>query len=338
MPQMSSEEQAKPWGWGDFVIFIVLVALFVLGGYLLYKTDVAIGGIRGWLAMVGRWFVQLALVMATFAVYVACFAVLHVVISLATGTRLRRVKIFISFKHDYESIATEIQNGLEGPDIEVLRLPFRSQRDHDDVIAESFVVVPGPEPSWMANELGLAVGSKKPIAVIKHLPDQHLSDSLYRGYPVFAWEKLRTCNLIPLRRFMAFSAKSRGDIRPQFFRTVAGFGKMVAAGLTAWWVISVVVKEVDRILFAFAPRKAEAVAVSWLWAILILLAAVFAIGFAQAFVRRARGLAVARQKIRTREATYSEFSAVFSLLEADATILEVLEKAPLEPGHNDRTR
>lgn len=72
------------------------------------------------------------------------------------GQGSARVKIFVCCEHHFESIATEIQNGLEGPDIEVLRLPFRSQRDHDEVIKESLeegvgaadavVVVPGADP------------------------------------------------------------------------------------------------------------------------------------------------------------------------------------------------
>jgi len=336
---MGEDEQSKPWGLVDVVIAVVFVGLLVVSIYLFHRTYVAIGGIRGWFALLGRWLVQLALVLGVFTAYIACFALLHVVISLVTGTRLRRVKIFISFKHDYESIATEIGSGLVGRDIDVIRLPFSSSRDHDDVIAESLdavtaadavVVVPGPEPSWMANELGHAVGSKKPIAVIKHLPNQQLSDSLYRGYPVFTLDKLRTCKFVPLRRFLEFSARSRGDIWPQFLRSIAGSGALAVKGLGVWWLISAAVGEVNRFLFAFAPRKAEAVAVGWLWAVLALLAGVFAVGFARLLARRVRALAVARQKIRTRDATYDEFSEVFSLCQADAEILEVLEKAPLE--------
>jgi hypothetical protein len=73
--------------------------------------------------------------------------------------------------------------------------------------ADAIVVVPGPEPSWMANELGHAVGSEKPIALIKHLADQRLSDSLYRGYPVFTWDKLSGGRLVPLRRSSRFQPR-----------------------------------------------------------------------------------------------------------------------------------
>lgn len=102
----------------------------------------------------------------------------------------------------------KIEKALERTAIHVIRLPFRRGRDHNDVIKESLgavdsadgvVVVPGAEPSWMANELGDAVGSHKPIVVIKHLSDQPLSASLYSGYPVFAWDKIRN-DLRPLRR------------------------------------------------------------------------------------------------------------------------------------------
>jgi hypothetical protein len=44
---------------------------------------------------------------------------------------------------------------------------------------------------------------------------------------------------------------------------------------------------------------------------------------------------VARQKILTREATFSEFSQIFSSLEADVSILNALEKVPLKPRHEE---
>jgi len=178
------------------------------------------------------------------------------------------------------------------------------------------------------------VASKKPIAVIKHLPAQQLSDSLYRGYPVFTWQKLQAGGLRPLRRFLAFATRSRSDVWPQFQRSVAGFGTLVGTGVVVWWVISAVLDEIYKLVLAFAPRNAEAIAVGWLWATFILLAVVFAAAFAQMLYRRIRGLAVASQKIRTREATFAEFSAIFSLLKAEAPILNVLERTPLEPRHD----
>ena len=334
----------KPWGLLDVVIIVVLLALLALGVYFSYRSYVGLGGFRGYFALLRRWLIQLLWVLAAFTTYIACFALLHIVISLVTGTTLRRVKIFISFKHDYEAIATEIANSLAARDIEVIKLPFTSGRDHDDVIAQSLdavtdadaiVVVPGPDPSWMANELGHAVGSKKPIVVIKHLTDQRLSDSLYRGYPVFTWDKLSNGGLGPLRRFLAFATGSRSDVWPQFARSLAGFAELVVTGFFAWWLIAGLVKEVVEVIFAFNPRKGEALIVDWIWATFALLAVTFAAAFTIALLRRIRGLAVARQKIRTREATYSEFSTVFSPLPADAAILEVLEKAPLAPRHEE---
>jgi hypothetical protein len=100
-------------------------------------------------------------------------------------------------------------------------------------------------------------------------------------------------------------------------------------------VLEGLVEAVVKILLAYNPRRGEAIVVDWIWATFALLAVTFAAAFTQAFSRRIRGLAVARQKIRTREATYAEFSTVFSLLDADAAILEVLEKAPLEPRYKE---
>jgi len=330
----------KPWSVLDVFVVIAVLGLFGLGVYLSYRTYVGIGGFRGYFALLGRWLTQLLWVLAVFTAYLAGFALLHLVISVVTGTALRHVKIFISFQHDYEPIATEIAKALPARDIAVIKLPFTSGRDHDDVIAQSLdavtsadaiVVVPGAEPSWMANELGHAVGSRKPIAVIKHLADQRLSDSLYRGYPVFGWDKLKSGGFAPLRRFLAFSTKSRSDVWPQFGRSLAGFGSFVIAGFFAWYVIAGLVKEVVQVLLAFNPRRGEVVFVYWIWGTFGLLALAFALGFTRAIALRVRGLAVARQKILTREATYSEFSTVFSSLKADKDILQVLEKAPLEP-------
>ena len=108
----------------------------------------------------------------------------------------------------------------------------------------------------------------------------------------------------------------------------------MGTGVVVWWVISAVLDEIYKLVLAFAPRNAEAIAVGWLWATFILLAVVFAAAFAQMLYRRIRGLAVASQKIRTREATFAEFSAIFSLLKAEAPILNVLERTPLEPRHD----
>jgi hypothetical protein len=306
---------------------------FFLNAIPIYLLFVHKGSIWDYFAIVG---VRLALVAATFWGCIVCFVILHIIISLLTGTRLRPVQIFISFKHDYESIAAEIEKGLNGHDIQVIRLPFRFERDHDEVISESLravtaadalVVVPGRTPSWMANELGHAVASNKPIAVIKHLPDQGLSDSLYRGYPVFTWDRLHTDGLAPLRRFLVFATKARGDIRSQFYRCTEGFWIWIVAGFPVFFLLGVL-SEIVFYTWAFATADLTVVSQVW-WVYFALATVMFAAAFIVAFCQRLRGLAVARQKILTRDATFEEFSRVFSLLDADKTILSALERAPL---------
>jgi hypothetical protein len=340
----ADSKKSRSWGIGDTLVAIAFAGLIVLGCYLAYKTYVNLGGWRGEVGFMGRELRQFGLVLLTFAGYVVCFFFIHLVISVLTGVRLRRIRVFISFKHDYEAIAAALEQGLACPAIHVIRVPFTPGLDHDEVIAESLravtradavVVVPGPGSSWMANELGHAVGSFKPIAVIKHLPDQTLSASLYRGYPVFAWDKIRG-NFAPLRRFLVFAARSRADVLPQFGRSVAGFGSLAAGALIVWAVLSGLAKEAGNFVFAFAsPHKAEVFIRYYAWGSFILFAAVFAIAFAFVLARRIRGLAVTRQKIRTRDATFAEFQQVFSFLDADLEILNALEKEPLEPRHRE---
>jgi hypothetical protein len=340
----ANSEPSKPWGLGDTLGALVFAGLLGLGAFLAYRTYVNFGGFRGELAFMGRVLFQYGLVMVTFAAYVVCFFFIHLIISLVTGIRLRRIRVFISFKHDYEAIAAAIEERLACPAIRVIRVPFTRGRDHDDVIAESLnavtradavIVVPGPGSSWMANELGHAVGSWKPIVVIKHLPDQLLSASLYRGYPVFSWDKIRD-DLRPLQRFLVFATRSRADVWPQFLRSIAGFGRTAIGALVIWAVVSALVNEVGNFVFAFAsPRRGELFIRYYAWGMFAVFAAAFAIGFALVLADRIRGLAVARQKIRTREATFSEFQQVFSFFEADMEILDVLEKEPLESRHRD---
>src|SRR5438034_2939659 len=166
---MNNDKQSKRWSISDIIVIagiVGLVGLWFLGLYRAYRFwFVSAGGIWGALAFVGRILAELGLVLAALAATMALFAIVHVGVSIITGTKLRRVKIFISFKHDYESIVTELEKALADRDIEVIRLPFR-QRDHDDVIGESFkavrtadgvVVVPGPESSWLNSELSIAV-------------------------------------------------------------------------------------------------------------------------------------------------------------------------------------
>jgi hypothetical protein len=340
----ANSEQSTPWGTGDTLAAIVVASLIAFGVYLGYKTYLNFGGFRGEMGFMGREFLQFGLVLLTFASYVVCFFVIHLIISIVTGVRLRRIRVFISFKHDYEAIAAAIERGLTCPAIRVIRIPFTRGRDHDEVIAESLnavtradavVVVPGPGSSWMANELGHAVGSFKPIVVIKHLPDQSLSASLYRGYPVFSWDTIHD-DLGPLRRFLVFAARSRADVWPQFLRSVAGFGRTATGALVIWVVVSALANEAGNFVFAFAsPRRGELFIRYYFWGMFALFAAAFAIGFGLVLADRIRGLAVARQKIRTREATFSEFQQIFSLFDTDLEILDALEKEPLEPRHRE---
>lgn len=96
------------------------------------------------------------------------------------------------------------------------------------------------------------------------------------------------------------------------------------------------VSETSKLVFAFAaPHKAEVFITWYLRGTFVLFAVVFAVSFASVFARRIRGLAVARQKILPRDATYSEFQQVFSLLDADCEILQVLEKETLEARHRN---
>lgn len=320
------------------IVAVALVLLTVLAGTLTWRALVH----AGWeevRAAYGRGLLQLLLVAATAVAYVGVLRIALTLASVALGARLRSGRVFISFHHDYEDVAVRIEAGLSGSGLEVVRIPFVKGRDHDDVIhdsliavtrADAVVVVPGSGPSWMANEVGHAVGSWKVVVVIRHLEEQDAS-SLYRGYPVFDWNKLQTAGVNPLARFLLFATNSAADIPNQAARIQARFWNVVGKVSGVWFALSIAAREITRVAGWFSVRASVAAGIAESWAFFALGAILAGVALAVGVARKVRGIRVAQQKIRTHAATFAELASVFSEVEADREILAVLQRAPLVP-------
>lgn len=322
---------------------VVLVFLGLLGG-LLYL------GIRpywakGWdgtLSLVGGAYLQLLVVILIAAGYLLLTAIFLSAGLLLSGSKLRRVRVFISFQHAYEGIAETLGELVSRSYIEVVRLPFDATRPHDFVIRESLeavtrsdlvLVVPGPTASWSANELGHAVGSKKPIVVIKHLADQRLSDSLYENYPTFEWEKVRKANGDPLVRYIAFAANSWVDIKLTYLRVLSAFlGKafrFMFGNYTAIWVARGLLDLTSWIDLDLRYT----LEVGLLWIYLSVFVAGFGALLAQTLARRLRCRRVARQLLLFQLPAREELSVLFEELDDDKAVLDALVPEPLPIAH-----
>lgn len=344
MPPEPSADAKPRFGMVDVVILAVFLALLAAGVYGIYRyvrQITTMGWDRFWDAVLYA-LLQIPLIVATGLAFVVVAGAILAILSILTGMRLRRPRVFISFQHRFEALARAIEADLS-PHLTVLRIPFVEGRDHDDVIAESLdavrradavIAIPGPDASWMANELGLAVGSKKPVIVIRHLPDQKLSDSLYRGYPVFDWAAVQERGLDGLIRFTTFAAKSVTDLPSYYRRVFAGFGVLFGKLAFAWWIVGVLVKTaVDFIAVWIDLESALRASGAVFWGHFAFFALVFVVACGRAVAKRARGIRIARQKIKTRDATFDELATVFGDSDGDRRILELLEREPLRPRH-----
>lgn len=340
---MGAGDDTEPRSGGpfDWLVVIGLIGLAVGSTALTIRSYVREEW-SGSVALIKTAFLQLGITVGLGLAYLLASGVLLALGSVLTGAKLRSVRVFISFQNAYEPIANEIERALARPYLKVIRLPFDPSRGHDDVIEESHdgvrrsdavVVVPGPEPSWMANELGFAVGLRKPIVVIKHLENQKLSDSLYAGYPTFDWKCLQGTRAEPLARFLAFSTNSRIDILRTYTRIVWSFIDRVFSFAAVIYGVGVAVDGVVKVAawFSFAVSVEIWVAFMRLYVIASFIG--FMVVFARGVTNKWRGIRIARQKIKTQDATYDELSAIFRDSDDDTAMLKALEREPLRPRH-----
>lgn len=331
----------KSWRTKDWLVVAVVAALVVVSMFF----SIRMMWRAGWRGMLdGTLYVlgQLGLVIAAAVAYYLVLAVVLLVGLVLTGTKARRARVFVSFQHDFEDIATAIAEGLARPALEVKKLPFAAGRAHGDVIRESrdavrwadvVVAVPGPELSWMGIELGVASDRYKAIAVIRHLPDQTAYDALHEDYPLFDWDKLRLVGMDPLAQFILFASNNRADFWTQYARIVGAFWELLGKLIVAWFLVNMVADGVIKVTAWFDIPASLRLTAAYYWVSFSVAALLFAVAFVIGVVGRIRGLRVARQKIAERTATFAELAKVFAYTQRDSAILQVLSREPLKPRH-----
>ena len=126
---------------------------------------------------------------------------------LFAGPIWRRVRVFISFQHDREHQAREVENRLRAEGFQVLRLPFESIADHTALLTrvrhllrhcDAVVCLPGARASFVEAEILAASAMNKLIIFVVEADSSRLPNTALYGYPVFRLQKLVVRQYRPL--------------------------------------------------------------------------------------------------------------------------------------------
>src|SRR5262245_43170773 len=113
---------------------------------------------------------------------------------LKNSPRWRRARVFVSYQHMFEDIATAIVERLRQNHLHPIKLPFVQNQEHDALLdnvttgireSDLVVCIPGEARSFVENEIAMALVLKKPLMFVS--TNDYLGripDTAKRGYPV----------------------------------------------------------------------------------------------------------------------------------------------------------
>jgi TPR repeat protein len=108
--------------------------------------------------------------------------------------RWRRARIFVSYQHQFEDIATGIAAKLKTKKLSPIKLPFLDNPEHNSLLdtvkegishSDIVVCIPGEKPSFVENEVAMAFSMEKPLIFVS--TNDYLSripNTAKRGYPI----------------------------------------------------------------------------------------------------------------------------------------------------------
>ena len=323
------------------LILLLFLLLFIAGAALLWVVSEWVSGQNAGLIYRAFGLPPMSLAGRLVQVFLLLAQVCAVILLIAVGlVRLRRPRVFVSFKHVHESKAESVAGQLSNAGMEVLRLPF-GQYSHDEIVefvrkalrrADALVAIPDAEQaSFVDAELMAASVRRIPIVLIQYQEKQFQPTTLLRGYPVFDYACLEANNFEPLKRYLWFAAKHpreyfrmAGRIFKAFFEPVniIVFGILIAVYAFmegAKQLLNVLSERLfGSILFGADPDTG----VFYNTVFMLLL-----IGYAGYLVyAQLRTLSTARQISSTGTESYREFSEAFAILKSDGKILECIRE------------
>jgi TPR repeat protein len=108
--------------------------------------------------------------------------------------RWRRARIFVSYQHQFEGIATGIAAKLKAKQLNPIKLPFLDDPEHNSLLdavkegvsrSDIVVCIPGEKSSFVENEVSMAFALEKPLIFVA--TNEYLGripNSAKRGYPI----------------------------------------------------------------------------------------------------------------------------------------------------------
>jgi hypothetical protein len=123
------------------------------------------------------------------------------------------VRVFISYQHDRDQAATDLEAVLRRFGLLASRIPFRDDHAHDRLLhtiqdeirrCDAMLCLPGARASFVENEVLVASTLRKFIVFLVGKDEPRLPNTAYYGYPVFRLERVArrgyrpVCDLVSL--------------------------------------------------------------------------------------------------------------------------------------------
>ncbi len=132
---------------------------------------------------------------------------------LAVALRRRRLSVFVAFHHQLETAAARALQALQRAGMQVHRVPFQPGMARDQVLAatldmvkraDALVCLPGPDPSFVDHEVGVAYADRKPVVFLVSEELRRMPGTASTRYPAFRLAPTWAADFQPLVGFVAF--------------------------------------------------------------------------------------------------------------------------------------
>jgi hypothetical protein len=261
---------------------------------------------------------------------------IYLILDSLIKNRFGPVKVFISYFHKNAQVAERIANQLASSKIDVDLIPFKTG-DYDEIITDVrdgiansslLVVIPGDDRSFVDAEVLAASTLRKPIVFIKTKAST-LPDTAYTGYPSLDWERLNKVDTQALSNFIVFICR-HWSVTLQEMIKISKLFIFSLLGLTAAAFPFIFVLDLVASVITYVNPSSGVWFKSLIPFGLLFITVVLTAGITLIFVYvRISTLAVCRQTVLTRKATYSRLRKILTGSDQEI-ILDCLDDVPMQ--------
>ena len=125
---------------------------------------------------------------------IAIILFIMIIYLIKNSTHWRRARVFVSYQHMFEDIATTIVERLKQYHLRPMKLPFLESPEHNSLLDEVktritesdlIVCIPGEKPSFVEHEVAMAFALEKPLMFVS--TNDYLGripNTAKQGYPI----------------------------------------------------------------------------------------------------------------------------------------------------------